>query len=652
MLIASVLLHVVQKMNKDNQPNSHIEEYLDYYCGLEKPGFAILLKGKWGSGKTWFIEQYRENLKEKQQRSIYVSLYGITTFSEIGDAFFQELHPKLSSKGAIVAGKILTEVVKNNLKFDLDKLKLPDYLKNTDQCILIFDDLERCKIDLGNILGYINGFVEHQGLKVIIIANEDELFKMDKNDSPSGYKTIKEKLIGKTFEVSPDLHGSLENFIEKVQEPELKEFLSINAQVIEDVYRKAEYENLRSLKQIILDFERIFKNLPDKSKKKPEFLQDLLKSLMAFSIEIKRGTMLPKDINNLEENHWATLEQSLQSSNSHQSSEEQTVPGIGEEQTKFQKKLCSYSGLFFIDLLFPSKIWWKTFFDKGIIDRQELEQSLPNSRHFQDEHTPSWLKLWYFSKLNDNEFKVLLKQLESEYGDRNFLIIGEIMHIIGIFLKFSDVELYDKSKKHILEDAKLYLDALKDSNQLDLRNISQSNIPSLNYQSHAGHMFQGRELAEFTELCLYIDGIIESARVESMYSAGRDLMDIMQSDPERFYRMICSTKSQPSDKKDLRYHEIPIFKYIETCKFIEKFLSMNFEGQQNVFYALSARYRVANYYKRLLEELEWLKSIQKLLLEEANNKKGKLSGYKLEQLNKESLEGIIEDLEAIKDQPN
>lgn len=288
-------------MNKDDQINSHIEEYLDYYCGLEAPGFAILLKGQWGSGKTWFIDQYREKLKEKQQRSIYVSLYGMTTFSDIGDAFFQELHPKLSSKSAVVAGKILTEVVKNNLKFDLDKVKIPDYLKNTDQCILIFDDLERCKIDLGNILGYINSFVEHKGLKVIIIANEDELFKLDKDNSPSGYRTIKEKLIGKTFEVSPDLHGSLEYFISKVQESDLRKFLSINTKVIEDVYKREEHENLRNLKQIILDFERIFKELPEKARKKPEFLQDLLKSLMAFSIEIKRGTMLPEDIKNFRE---------------------------------------------------------------------------------------------------------------------------------------------------------------------------------------------------------------------------------------------------------------------------------------------------------------------------------------------------------------
>jgi hypothetical protein len=308
-------------MNKDDQINSHIEEYLDYYCGLEAPGFAILPKGQWGAGKTWFIRKYLKELeekqqgddekkwprrnyekaKEKQQKYLYVSLYGMTSFSEIEIAFFQELIPQFKSKGMAFTGRIITEVFKNNLKLDLNKLDLPNFLTNIDESILIFDDLERCKIDLGNILGYINSFVEHQGLKVIIIANEDELFKPDNGNSPSGYKAIKEKLIGKTFEVSPDLHGSLEYFISKVQESDLRKFLSINTKVIEDVYKRAEHENLRNLKQIILDFERIFKELPEKARKKPEFLQDLLKSLMAFSIEIKRGTMLPEDIKNFRE---------------------------------------------------------------------------------------------------------------------------------------------------------------------------------------------------------------------------------------------------------------------------------------------------------------------------------------------------------------
>ena len=41
--------------------------------------------------------------------------------------------------------------------------------------LLCFDDLERANVDVIDILGYINNFVEHDHIKTIIICNEKEL---------------------------------------------------------------------------------------------------------------------------------------------------------------------------------------------------------------------------------------------------------------------------------------------------------------------------------------------------------------------------------------------------------------------------------------------------------------------------------------------
>ena len=95
--------------------NQYIVDYLDYYCGLESPPeYAILLKGLWGSGKTWLIKRYSEAYKEKNldQKVIYISLYGISSVSEIDDVLFQRLHPVLGSKPMILTGKILKGVLK------------------------------------------------------------------------------------------------------------------------------------------------------------------------------------------------------------------------------------------------------------------------------------------------------------------------------------------------------------------------------------------------------------------------------------------------------------------------------------------------------------------------------------------------------------
>lgn len=77
---------------------------------------------------------------------LYVSLYGVTSYKEIEDAFFQQLHPVLASKGMKIAGKILKGLIKTTVKIDIDRdgkgdgnvslgipdINLPDYLKNID----------------------------------------------------------------------------------------------------------------------------------------------------------------------------------------------------------------------------------------------------------------------------------------------------------------------------------------------------------------------------------------------------------------------------------------------------------------------------------------------------------------------------------------
>ena len=37
--------------------NKHIKEFLNYYIELPNPQYAVLRKGKWGSGKTHFINE-------------------------------------------------------------------------------------------------------------------------------------------------------------------------------------------------------------------------------------------------------------------------------------------------------------------------------------------------------------------------------------------------------------------------------------------------------------------------------------------------------------------------------------------------------------------------------------------------------------------
>jgi hypothetical protein len=122
--LKKLFIHFIRRLDMsqaNTSINHHVEDYLNYYCALRhSPKFAILLKGKWGSGKTWFINQYREKLEEQGKKSLYVSLYGVSKYSEIEESLFQQLHPFRSSKGMVLAGKVFKGLLKGALKIDLN----------------------------------------------------------------------------------------------------------------------------------------------------------------------------------------------------------------------------------------------------------------------------------------------------------------------------------------------------------------------------------------------------------------------------------------------------------------------------------------------------------------------------------------------------
>ncbi len=75
---------------------------------------------------------------------------------------------------------------------------------------------------------------------------------------------------------------------------------------------------------------------------------------------------------------------------------------------------------------------------------------------------------------------------------------------------------------------------------------------------------------------------------------------------------------------------------------------MEVEKRRIVYWALARRYEYDNNNSNLVEELEWLKSVYSLLLNEASRKKGKLSGYVLEDETKRYLDEAIKKLEEKK----
>lgn len=101
--------------------NDELKNYLLRYCTRElAPHFAVMLRGTWGSGKTWFIDRLRASLEEVHgKKVIYVSLYSVARTSDITDQFFQQLHPLLASGKVQKPWALLKTLVKGTLRVDL-----------------------------------------------------------------------------------------------------------------------------------------------------------------------------------------------------------------------------------------------------------------------------------------------------------------------------------------------------------------------------------------------------------------------------------------------------------------------------------------------------------------------------------------------------
>ena len=594
-----------------NDPNKHISEFLDYYCSMkEAPEFGVLLKGEWGSGKTWYIKKY---IAEKERNAIYVSLYGLTSFSEIEDEFFRQLHPMLASKGMQLAGKVFKSALKATLKFDLDDKKeelainteIPsisqEYLTKLDDHILIFDDLERCKIETEIVLGYINHFVEHQGFKVILLAHEDEIVK----NTEETYRRIKEKLIGKTFQVAPDLESAINDFIDKLSDAEAKESLDNNKGEIISINEMSKYKNLRVLKQALWDYERIYDALPDNAKATPELVKKVLGLSLAYSLEIRMGKIAHADIPKLNAVSWDRFFQN--------SAEKKSKDKVGLEE--FQKK---YGNLRPSEPV-PSATFWSEYFETGAINHDELKVSIDNSTFFINKSTPDWIRLWHYRELNDASFDDLLKRVTEEFDEKKYELVGIIKHVVGLLLRLSEIDLFSRDKATILKQGKDLINHLRSNKKLL---VADSSVADAIRNAYAGLGFHSAELPEFQAFCNYVDEMEAAVKEENMAHEAAQLLELMKTNSLDFVLTITLSNSELQ-----RYYDTPIFIHTNEEQFLTNFLAMDSQDQSRIVYGFKERYKFEGINLTLTKERDWLNNVATLLERESKNREHKLSGY-------------------------
>lgn len=309
-------------MDFNSQRNQCILNYLEN----DKTNTALLLKGSWGTGKTYYIKQSLiPFLENKGKKVVFVSLYGIKDTEELSKYIFTESYFKNSNSRAGIVGigiaKTVIRGVTSHFNVELNGgakewKKLSEYA-NLKNKLLIIDDLERHDESFGvvEILGYINNLCENDGIKVLLIGDENALFctnckkefeeQIKQNETQNKYKKIKEKTIGDTLEFISNFEDAIRSILRSFKLPFIDDKNEVN--IINEVadisnLKDINSKNLRAVSRacqkmndMLNEYHSIFE-LIEKGKIRSTFFQSVFLGLVGFYFRLSLDSSLKYDL--------------------------------------------------------------------------------------------------------------------------------------------------------------------------------------------------------------------------------------------------------------------------------------------------------------------------------------------------------------------
>lgn len=591
-----------------------IEEY------IRRPytDYAVMINGEWGSGKTHFwnnkLRQRIEAIRNKDgqlYKTIYISLYGINSLEEISKKIFLETNPLMSKAlkkfTDSSAGNYLPEYVKTGVDIaNLYGVIQPtntqqDFSKlfSTSDKVLCFDDLERANIDIVDILGYINNFVEHDGIKTILICNEKELAIKFKNnniemktlvatmllsqqgelqkyteesdkplasildekirsifDRTNAYERIKEKLIGECFEYTPEYSYILNGMLVRYEyNQELSKFLKKEIATIINVFNKTNTKNLRVLKHALNDFEKIYNmttyQYPNASK---ELMKTLLMFTIAIAFEIKVGGNVKQSFSNISSNEeYKTI---LYTSNL---VNDETSYYIKEFDTRyFLNYKSDYRFFKFVEIYVRTRIFNEKVF------HDNMEEALTQKQVQKEGEYVKLLNGTYW-KLSDLDFSILVDQVlfdvkEGKVQTRDFLKLFSVY-------------------KHLCEIGvvRYYVEEIKDRFLLGYK-VSLTNDLNMNVETPDMDVtdIKDDKLREFAEECNSLKSKIYDQVLRDKVA---DLFKALVDNVDEFYRLVIN-----------EFSNVPIFDKYEMSILYDKLKVLSNYDMYNFISIVSTRY--------------------------------------------------------------
>ena len=639
-----------------------VESILDYIRS-DYTDYAIMINGEWGSGKTYFwnnkIKSKIDSMQihGKKYTTIYMSLYGISNLEEISKKIFIEttqlmdknLKKFMNSKNVTT----IPEYAKNGIDManlfgvtqNGDKMNYEDFFSTEDK-VFCFDDLERANVDVIDILGYINNFVEHDHIKTIIICNEKELatklkssnlemktfiatYLLDKQnkinidtdepmveriqdtieyvfDKANDYERIKEKLIGETFEYNPEFEYIINGLLMRYEKyPELIRFLRSNTLLITTTFKKSGTRNLRILKHALNDFKKIFDMI---NKTYPNInyraIQTMLIFTIAISFEIKAGKITKDKFKNIANNE--EYKAILVSSRVFMDNRQFYIKEF--DNNYYYNFKVEYRFFKFIELYVRTRIFdMKTFKDDmEAISKSNEKKAIPGYKKLLTE------EYW---KISDEEFGNVVEDVLADVQKGSIAAI-DIVKLFAYFSHFIDKKLID----------------------YDIKTIESVFLSGLNIAAVSSKYCDNVE-EELSQIAVEDAGPEMKNVLQRFYEINDALKDKMYKEKaDELFKYIPMKMETFYDKFEKEFSDVPIFKYYDPFQLFQRLSCASNEDIVTIREMLAER---AKHNKEQIKpELENIVKLRKIMVDYIDGKRPTIKTVMIKEFGDE-LDNII-----------
>lgn len=538
-----------------DQGNVHIEKYLDYYlfnaeCSnfskdilmqRRKVDYAVLITGGWGSGKTYFIENYLNRKKTQLSNDFYehpfeiikVSLFGISSEEEINQLIFEEMY-KIIGKTAfkkvvnnslkavsvlcsclelipdpspkLISAKTAVGIFNNAASFAGDVLneELNDLKQHPRNIIIVFDDVERCAMSKPILLGFLNRYVEFLHIPCVLIADDriwNEAEKMQKDVSTlHSMASTQEKVVGARFKIKTRPETVIEDLLAVTEFD--KDSVHGKCCLILQKFKRDFVEildylgiyNYRALKHTFVEFEHFYSFFPKEKFFSPWEKDEMARAIVTDFVLTVYCHMLgvfkfdDENINHAFDDDWKMAlylaeAKEKRSGDSTDEVEEKVKKIIDELKEKYEKVEMSLS-LPFISKSYGdySKKWydiWKRWLKEESVDEEYLKNVIENSIWFKfdNEHHRNGMLRYHLLSVEDS--KKAWEAFNDAIDNCKITRPNEIFSFYYTLLWFAENDLLPYSAQDFEKKMFDYLERAKD--KLEKENLySDSNIREYN----------------------------------------------------------------------------------------------------------------------------------------------------------------------------